>query len=201
MSRSAKKTSTDLMDATIGIRRSMIRDRVRYEPGYYTSRLDPHDSKHKKLYLMTIGRPGRRNTDLPVARKVLTARVGLSSQSSFERVQEHNRPGDQHVDPLTKHGAGHWVLCMALYVPKTLERYTSTKVLRDFWRTAHGGGKIRCGIMLHRYLGLHCTVTEEAMDAARQQAPKVVLPEPEYYEFKPEGVENANQNLVISNKL
>lgn len=194
-------SSSDLLNAIVQLRRAMIRDNVHYEADYYTTPMSPHDSKVQKLYLMTIGPPGRRDDDRPVAKKVLTAYVGGSRQSTVSRVQEHNRPGSDRADPRTKHGAGHWVMCMIIYVPQTLRQYESSRILRDYWRTAHGGGKIRCGIMLHRYLGLHCTVTDEALDAVRQQMPKVALPDTDVYDFKPEGVENVNQKLVVSNKM
>ena len=196
----SKANSTLLMDEITRARRQMIQDGAKYEREYYTTPLRPEDRSMMKLYLMTIGPPGQRDPERRVALKVLTARVGVSREPTDERVQTHNRPGSGHSDPLTKHGAGHWVLCMVLYMPATLRRYCSSKVLRNYWRTAHGGGKLRCGIMLHKYLGLHCTVTDEALAAVRQQAPKVVLPDNDPYDFKPEGVENVNQNLVVSNK-
>jgi hypothetical protein len=200
----SKTNSALLMHTITKAREQMKKAGVKYEPEYYTTPLDPEDRTLMKLYLTNIGAPGIPSASRParsVAPKVLTARVGGSCKSTIERVHRHNQLGAHHCDPRTKHGAGRWVLCMVLYIPQTLRRYCSSKVLKHYWSTTHGGGKLRCGIMLHKYLGLHCTVMSVALPAVRQQMPKVVLPDTDVYDFRPEGVENVNQSLTVSNKI
>ena len=194
---SSKASSALLMDEIVRARRQMINDGVTYEPEYYTRRLEPDETEFMKMYLMTIGRPGKKERQRVKTKKVLTAFVGLSRRPTPERVQEHNRMGTDHVDIRTKHGAGQWLLCMVVYLPERLRSYISRKVLRDYWRTTHGPGKIRCGIMLHRYLGLHCSVLSEAESAVEVQIAKVVLPDTEEHDFRPEGVVDVNHDLVV----
>jgi len=190
-----KENSESLMKILKEVRDEMIRDKVKYEDTYYTEPLTPRDGKLMKLYLMTIGLPGKNSDNQPVKKKVLTAYIGASTAPTLERVHSHNIIGATHRNPRTKLGASRWTLCMVLFIPKVLRSKVSSKIIKHYWEAAHGRGKIKRGLLLQHMFGLSCFVPPAAKDIVRGQMPASKLLSFDKCSFKAPGIINTNKAL------
>ena len=187
----------------------MVKRGVTYEPELYTTPLTCEDTKFLKMYLITIGKPGSKRVDEAVVedgdedtppkthakKKTLTAYVGASHSPTSTRVHKHNNIGVAHRNPRTRNGASRWNLAIVLFIPRVLRDILSSKVIHKYWDAAHGAGKLKRGLFLHRYLGLPCLVQDIAKDAMAEQNKKLKMPPFVRHSFKPKNIVNVNKQL------
>ena len=152
--------SNKMLENLMEKREQMIKQNFKYESEYHAETLSPNDEKFMKLYLMTIGVPGK-NENKHTHKKTLTAYVGSSKTSTETRVNKHNRPGPVYEDIRTRCGATQWVLCMVLFIPNKLRNIVSTKEVRKYWEAEHGHGKINRGLIIQKIFGLQLYVLPE----------------------------------------
>jgi len=187
MAESGEYTQVEYLNMIDSVRNTMINNKVAYEHELYQSKLAPDDSRFLKMYLMTVGSVAAAadTSKTTKKRKTLTAYVGASKSSTLLRIHQHNNVGVKHKNPRTKTGASNWMLCMILFIPKTLRDHISSKVIHRYWDAAHGKGKINRGIFLHHYLGLPCYIPEELKETVDKQQEKFKMPSFIEYDFKP----------------
>lgn len=207
-------TSDDRLRQLVESKKAMLAAGVVYEDAYFTTPLVPDDEHFMKLYLMTIGPPSmmlrkrqeRSGTHVQRGdgrlqpefdwKKVLTACIGMSRKASSSRVAYHNVIGAGHEDPRTKHGAGHWVLCMVIFLPDTLRDHVYWKDIRDYWSCFHGTGKINGGLAIARLFGLRCHVMPDAAECIGTQDAGSSASATEGL-FMPPGIVDVNAHLVV----
>lgn len=192
-----KGNSEELLKILQEVRGEMVKDNAKYEDSYYTEKLTPDDDKLMKLYLMTIGVPGKASVH-PVKKKVLTAYIGASVAPTYNRIHVHNNIGITHRNPRTKTGASRWTLCMVLFIPRVLREKVSSKIIKRYWEAAHGRGKIKRGLLLQRMFGLVCYVPDDAKKVVSEQMPPAKLLTFDKYNFKtPTAANSINRPLSL----
>jgi hypothetical protein len=112
-----------------------------------------------------------------------------------KRVHKHNSVGAAHSNPRTRSGATRWKLAIVLFIPRTLRDIISSKIIHKYWDAAHGAGKLKRGLFLHRYLGLPCMVLDIAREAMAEQEKKLKMPSFSRHSFKPKNIVNVNKSL------
>lgn len=179
----------------------MKKNRVQYDTSLYAAPLTPDNKDMLKMYLMTVGPPRSKkkqaDATFQVKKKTLTAYVGCSASSTYMRVIRHNITGAMHTNKRTKNGAPRWTLCMVLFIPNELRNHISINMVKYLWDTAHGSGKIKLGLFLHRQLGVPCYITDEARDAVTEQIQKIKTTPSNRQLFKPANVTDVNNKMYF----
>jgi hypothetical protein len=158
-----KLVSEPLRQELLNLRRKMIKTGVVYEAEYFSEPLTPHNSTLMKPYLITIGEPGDKDAK-PKKKKSVSAHVGASADTTYDRVNYHNNPTAEVKNPKTRDGCMRWVLCMTLYVPAMwhIAELSSTRAIRDYWGLAHGcDGKIKRGWEIANMFNLQYSIPDE----------------------------------------
>lgn len=184
------------VDSLEKIRNKLAEEKLKYEKEYYTRTLSQSDDRLMKIYLMTIGNQIENIEHHPIKDRVAKTVVGSTRSSVEIRLTDHNKIGKKHFDPRTKHGAPRWVLCMILFIPDMLRTHVSTKVFTKFLETAHATGKMQRIIHLQRLFDLACYVDPQFKSEVESQRTKVKLNSLKHHVFKPDDVENKNQDLL-----
>lgn len=196
-----KLTHDQLFTYIKGKVEEMKRNKVKYDARMYSDALTPESNDILKMYLMTVGPPRSKNkkpdATFQIKKKTLTAYVGCSASSTYMRIIRHNVPGPTHTNKRTKNGAPRWTLCMVLYIPNELRNHISLKMVKHFWDTAHGSGKIKLGLFLHRQLGIPCYITDEAREAVTEQIQKLKATPTNRQLFKPATMSDVNNKMYF----
>lgn len=197
----AKKTRDELFQEIESIRAHMLKNSVTYEPELFTEKIEIDSQKHMKMYLMHAGSLDSKKKNTTAAttpahpkKKTATTYVGCSITSANLRVMQHNARLTNNRR--TEHNANQWSLCMVLFIPETLRSVISTKVLKKYWDTGHGCGKIRLGLVLHNLLELPCHVMSDAVNEVAIQSKKLKLQQIQHI-FKPPNVLDINKDFYL----
>ena len=164
----------------------LVREKFKYEPEYYTMKLDMDDTTHMKLYMMRV--VDSKTTD---SSKNITVYVSSTQQSVSHRISLHNKPESHTRDTRTKCNATRWKFCFCVYLPLNLRQYfkdrpdnnekSIARMMRRYWSASHGvRGKLARGLTIANMFGLRYTFSDEMEnkieDTKKKLAPDLQCP-------------------------